>query len=50
MVGDKAGELSSRQVVKITHSKKCETDSLTTSERGVSASSFEECILLEKEE
>lgn len=40
MVGDKARELSSRQVVKRTHSKNYETDSLIISPRRVSGSSL----------
>lgn len=40
MVGDKARELNSRQVVKRTHSKNYETDSLIISPRRVSGSSL----------
>lgn len=45
MMRDEARKLSSKQVVKITHSKEFETDSLIISEGGIGGSSFEEYIL-----
>lgn len=44
MMGDEARKLSSKQVVKISHSKEFETNSLMVSEGGITGSLLEEYI------
>lgn len=44
MMGDEARKLSSKQMVKISHSKEFETNSLMISEGGITGSLLEEYI------